>query len=265
MPRTPSRTLPPIGAGPQPAYRQVRNLIADQIRSGEIPQGSQLPAERLLAEQLNVSRVTLRRALAALFEDGLLTPSHGRGWYAVPPPLSEPPNALMSFTDLARSIGAQTHTQVLFSGVVKASSDEARRLGVRAGARLFRLERLRFLDDFPMAITTSWIPLARVPGIEQRDFADDSLYAVMRDRFDILATKADFEVEARVADDEDARVLDIPVGAPLLVATQTTQDQRGDVFELSQMVYRADSYRFRATLMAGQAGSDDVGLVLRRA
>jgi GntR family transcriptional regulator len=171
----------------------------------------------------------------------------------------------MSFTDLARSIGAQTHTQVLFSGVVKASSGEARRLGVRAGTRLFRLERLRFLDDFPMAITTSWIPLARVPGIEQRDFVDDSLYAVMRDRFDILATKADFEVEARVADDEDARVLDIPVGAPLLVATQGTQDQRGDVFELSQMVYRADSYRFRATLVAGQAGSDDVGLVLRRA
>jgi len=253
-----------MGAGPEPAYRQVRNLIADQIRSGEIPQGSQLPAERVLAEQLEVSRVTLRRALTALHEDGLLTPSHGRGWYAVPPPLSEPPNALMSFTDLAASTGTQTHTQVLFSGVVKASSEQARRLGVRAGARLFALERLRFLDELPMAITRSWIPLRLVGGIEARDFSDESLYRVLRDRFDIRATRAAFEVEATVADSADAEHLDLRVGAPLLVATQLTEDQRGDVFELSSMVYRADSYRFRATLSAGHGGSDDVGLVLQR-
>ena len=262
--RTSSRVLPSIGAGPEPAYRQVRNLIADQIRSGEIPQGSQLPAERLLAEQLNVSRVTLRRALTTLAEEGLLTPSHGRGWYAVPPPLSEPPNALMSFTDLAQSIGAQTHTQVLFSGVVKASSEQARLLRVRTGVRLFHLERLRFLDDFPVAITSSWIPLARVPGLESRDFAVDSLYRVLQDRYDIRATRADFQVEARVAGADDARHLDLGEGAPLLVALQTTEDQHGDPFELSRMVYRADSYRFRATLMAGQPGSEDVGLVLQR-
>jgi DNA-binding GntR family transcriptional regulator len=256
--------MPPIGVGPEPAYSQVRNLIADQIRSGEIPQGSQLPAERLLAEQLNVSRVTLRRALTALAEDGLVTPSHGRGWYAVPPPLSEPPNALMSFTDLAQSIGAQTHTKVLSSTVIHASAEQAGRLGVRKGSRLFQLERLRFLDDFPMAITSSWIPVAKAPGLERRDFADASLYEVLRDRFDIRATRAGFEVEARVADARDAELLDIPEGSPLLVATQTTDDQRGDRFELSRMVYRADSYRFRATLVAGSSRSEEVGLVLQR-
>ena len=261
---TPKRALPSIGAGPEPAYRQVRNLIADQIRSGEIPQGSQLPAERLLAEQLDVSRVTLRRALTALHEDGLVTPSHGRGWYAVPPTISEPPNALMSFTDLGRSVGAETHTRVLASGLVKASADQARQLGVRTGARLFTLERLRFIDDFPMAITTSWIPLSLVSGIEKRDFARDSLYDVLRDRFDIRASRAGFEVEARVATGDDASLLDVPEGSALLVAMQTTEDQQGRVFELSSMVYRADSYHFRATLVAGQAGSDDVGMVLQR-
>ena len=266
MPRSSSsqRSLPSIGAGPEPAYRQVRNLIADQIRSGEIPQGSQLPAERLLAEQLDVSRVTLRRALTALHEDGLLTPSHGRGWYAVPPTISEPPNALMSFTALGHSIGAETRTRVLSSGLVKSTPEQARALRVRTGSRLFELERLRFLDDFPMAITTSWIPLSLVPGIERRDFGRDSLYAVLRDRFDIRASRAGFEVEARVATAEYADLLDVPEGSALLVATQTTDDQRGHVFELSSMVYRADSYRFRATLVAGQAGSDDVGMILQR-
>lgn len=253
-----------IGSGPEPAYRQVRNLIADQIGSGEIPHGSRLPAERLLAEQLDVSRVTLRRALTALADDGLLTASHGRGWYAVPPPLSEPPNELMSFTALAGSIGAGTRTQVLASDVVRATSPQARLLGVRSGARLFHLERLRFLDDFPVAITTSWIPLARAAGLERRDFVEDSLYGVLRDRYDISATRADFEVAARVADAESARLLDVAEGAPLLVATQTTEDQRGERFELSTMVYRADSYRFRATLSAGRAAAGEVGLVLHR-
>jgi GntR family transcriptional regulator len=266
VPRSPSspRALPSIGTGPEPAYRQVRNLIADQIRSGEIAQGSQLPAERLLAEQLDVSRVTLRRALTALHEDGLVTPSHGRGWYAVPPTISEPPNALMSFTDLSRSIGAQTHTRVLSSGIVRATAEQARQLGVRSGTRLFALERLRFLDDFPMAITTSWIPLTLVAGIEKRDFGDSSLYGVLRDRFDIRASRAEFEVEARVASADDARRLDVPEGSALLVAMQATEDQKGRVFELSSMIYRADSYHFRATLVAGQSGRDDVGMVLQR-
>jgi len=267
VPRPSAPRLPAIGAGPEPAYRQVRNLIAEQIRSGEIPQGSRLPAERLLAEQLDVSRVTLRRALTALADDGLLTPSHGRGWYAVPRPLSEPPNELMSFTDLAGSAGAQSRTQVLSSGVVKATADQAARLKVRTGSRLLHLERLRFLDDLPVAITSSWIPLARVPGLERRDFTTDSLYRVLGDRFDLRATRADFEVESRVAGDEDARRLDIPVGAPLLVATQTTEDQHGRRFELSQMVYRADAYRFRATLVAGQTCPEpavDLGVVLHR-
>jgi GntR family transcriptional regulator len=255
---------PSFGAGPEPAYRQVRNLIADQIRSGEIPQGSQLPAERQLAEQLDVSRVTLRRALTALHEDGLVTPSHGRGWYAVPPTMSEPPNALMSFTALSRSIGAETHTRVLSSGLVKASSDQARQLGVRTGTRLFALARLRFIDDFPMAITTSWIPFTLVSGIEKRDFSLDSLYDVLRDRFDIRASRAGFEVEARVATGDEASLLDVPEGSALLVAAQATEDQHGRVFELSSMVYRADSYRFRATLIAGQPGSDDVGMILQR-
>lgn len=259
-----SRRLPVIGSGPEPAYRQVRNLIADQIRSGEIPHGSRLPAERLLAEQLEVSRVTLRRALTELADDGLLTASHGRGWYAVPPPLSEPPNALMSFTDLAGSTGTRSRTQVLLAAVEKATPEQAGLLGVRSGARLFHLERLRFLDDFPTAITSSWVPLARAPGLEHRDFAAESLYGVLRDRYDITATRADYEVGAHAADAEQARLLDVLPGAPLLVATQTTEDQRGERFELSRMVYRADSYRFRATLSAGHAGSEDLGLVLRR-
>lgn len=253
-----------IGSGPEPAYRQVRNLIADQIGSGEIQHGSRLPAERLLAAQLDVSRVTLRRALTELAADGLLTASHGRGWYAVPPPLSEPPNELMSFTALAGSIGAGTRTQVLAADVVKATSEQARVLRVRSGVRLFHLERLRFLDDFPVAITSSWIPLARATGLERRDFSQDSLYGVLRDRFDISATRADIEVAARVADAGSARLLDVAEGAPLLVATQATEDQRGDCFELSTMVYRADSYRFRATLSATRAGSGEVGLVLHR-
>lgn len=259
--------MPPIGRGPEPAYRQVRNLIADQIRSGEISQGSQLPAERLLAEQLNVSRVTLRRALTALADDGLLTPSHGRGWYAVPPPLSDHPSALMSFTDLARAIGARAHTRVLLSKVGPATADQAKRLGVRKGTRLFQLERLRFMDDVPVAITSSWIPVTKAPGVERRDFTDASLHRVLRDRYDIRATRAGFEVEAHIAEARDAELLGIPEGSPLLVAVQTTDDQHGDRFEYSQMTYRADAYRFRTTLLAGattSGASEDVGVVLQR-
>lgn len=234
--------------GPEPTYEKVRRFIADEITTGRIRPGSRLAPERSLCEQLGVSRVTLRRGLRTLVDDGLLTPSAGRGWYATPGHLSEPPNALMSFTALARARGQTPTTRVLSHLTRTATSDEADDLDVAAGGDILALDRLRLFDGVPIAIMLSRIPLARVPETAGVDFTNTSLYQVFEERCGVMPTRADYAVEAQTADEETASLLEIQPGAPILVATQTTFDQRGRPVECGRTVYRGDRYRFRATL-----------------
>src|SRR5215510_9876982 len=86
-----------------PLHERVRQQLAGDVIAGVYPRGARLPSERDLCTRLNVSRVTLRRALSSLADDGLLAPSHGRGWYVAAERVGEPANTLMSFTAMARA------------------------------------------------------------------------------------------------------------------------------------------------------------------
>ena len=237
--------------GPEPAYEKVRRLLAAEITAGRIKAGSRLVPERLLCEQLGVSRVTLRRALRSLVEQGLITPSAGRGWYATPGQLSEPPGALMSFTALAAAQGVTPQARVLARAVRESTADEADQLDLGRGDTVLALERLRLFDEAPVAIQASVVPLDRVgSGIAEIDFATASLYSAL-EQYDATPTRAAYAIEAQRADQRVARLLDIEAGAPVLVTTQTTYDQRQRAVEWGRITYRADRYRFRATLTAG--------------
>ena len=105
--------MPSSLAGSQPLHDQVRETIAAQIRSGAIPPGARLQSERDLADQMGVSRVTVRRALDALAEDGLVRAARGSGRFVSDAALAEPPNALLSFTELGAERGLEATSRVL--------------------------------------------------------------------------------------------------------------------------------------------------------
>ena len=102
-----------LGESPQPLYLRVYRLIADEIASGSLGPGDRLPSERELTERLGVSRATVRRALGELAMDGLVEASAGRGSFVSTGPLVEPPNALLSFTELGNRHGLKATARVL--------------------------------------------------------------------------------------------------------------------------------------------------------
>jgi GntR family transcriptional regulator len=231
-----------------PLYLQVHRAIADTIARGRFRSGDRLPTERALCERFSVSRVTLRRALRSLVEDGVLRPSQGRGWFVEPGPLSEPPNALLSFSNLASALGLTASAGVLRANVRPATIDEAETLRIAPGADLFLIERVRLLDEVPIALDESRIPLAIAPSLPESDWNTASLHDVL-ERHDATPAWAEFAVVAEKADARCSRALGIEVGEPLLVAHQTTHDANDRPIELGLTRYRGDRYRFRATLV----------------
>jgi DNA-binding GntR family transcriptional regulator len=231
-------------------YQRVQQELAQEIERGGHPMGSRLPPERALAEHFSVSRVTLRRALDELARAGVVARS-GAGWAVTSTTIGEPPNVLMSFSEMAASRGLTPGSRVLTRHARPATIDEAEALGLAPGAPLFELERLRSMDDVPILIDRTRIPLSLAPGLDQVELEGRSLYEVLEERYAMRPMRARFTVEAIAAGERVAGLLGLDTGGPLLRCQQQTEDEAGRQIELCEMVYRGDRYRFRATLLRG--------------
>ncbi|MCW2809444.1 MAG: GntR family transcriptional regulator [Marmoricola sp.] len=237
------------GDASDPLHQQVRDTIAEAVASGAYAPGEKLPSERRLCEDLGVSRMTLRRALMSLVDDELLQSAAGRGWFVAGGPVGEPGNVLLSFTDLGRERGFFAGAKVLHREVRRADLDEAEALGVAPGSEMLDLRRLRLLDDVAIAIDHSRVPLILAPQLAHVDFTDSSLYAVLREA-DAEPVRCTASVQAVAADDEQAALLCVEPGWPLLQFSQVALDRGGRPVDLSVVHYRGDRYRFRTSLVA---------------
>jgi GntR family transcriptional regulator len=226
---------------------RVYSVLADEIAAGVRQPGERLPPERVLAEEFGVGRATLRRAFAALAAEGLIESHVGRGTFVAGGYLGEPPNVLMSFTELGRSHGLTPEARVLAKEVREASIDEGEAFGIVAGAQLFQLDRVRFLDGQPIAADSVRTPLTLAPDLMEIDFSTQSLYEALA-KHGCGPVRADYTVEARIATELEATLLEAPAGSAVLVAVTRGYDERSRLVELGHTVYRGDRYRFDATL-----------------
>ena len=237
----------PISQASQPLYHRVYRQIAKEIESGSLRPGDRLPSERWLCDELGVSRATVRRAIEELITDGLVE-GRGRGSFVTGDALVEPPNTLMSLSELGRSRGLAASSRVLSADLRAATIDEAEAFGIAPGAEVFELQRLRMLDGLPISVDHNRVPLRLIPDAALLDFETASLYEAL-EREGHPPARADYELEARGADAREAELLGLAPGAPVLFATTVALGEDGRVLDLGRTVYRADRYRFQATLM----------------
>jgi DNA-binding GntR family transcriptional regulator len=180
-------------------------------------------------------------------DEGALKAAVGRGYFVTAAVLTEPPNALMSFTELAAARGLSPTARVLGQSLRPATPEEANTFAIDVQELVFELERLRFLDDVPVAVDRTRIPRSVAPTLETLDFTDASIYAELS-ASGAAPVRAHAVVSAASADPARATLLDIPVGSPLIVCTTLSHDEGGRTVEIGEITYRADRYQFRATL-----------------
>ena len=226
-----------------PVWAQIEDALAARIASGELRVGDRLPAERELAEELQVSRGTIRQALDALASRGLLERGVGRGTFVAAGKVEVRLHDVAGFTEQMARAGLQAHARVLRAGPATAPEQVAAALDLDAGAPVVRIERLRLAGKLPIALEDSWIPSTRFPGIEDLDLRG-SVYALMRDLYGHAPARVVEALEPVVAQSHSAELLGVAAGSPLMLVERTAYDADAVAVEYARDLHRGDRARF---------------------
>jgi GntR family transcriptional regulator len=229
------------GAPTEPLHTQIADDLREQIRSGALRAGEQLPSEARLCEQYGVSRGTVRQALAALRSDGLLSGGRGRPPVVRDARLAQSFDELVSFTAWAREIGQKPGAQTLELARRPARDAVARALDVDTGAPVYELLRLRTLDNRPVMIERTTFVEEVGRRLLEADLDRNSVYERLA-KAGIRLTEAEHTIEAIPAGVEDAELLDVPRRSPLLQVTRVARDAAQQPVEWSVDRFRADCF-----------------------
>ncbi|MEO3823898.1 GntR family transcriptional regulator [Actinomadura sp. B10D3] len=208
--------------------------------------GDALPSERRLAEELGVSRPTLRQAIDGLVADGLLDRRHGSGTYVAEPRIAVS-LTMTSFTEDMLRRGMKPGGRVLSFRTEPAGARIGRRLSLSPAEEVFTIRRLRLADGATMAIETLYLPRALIPGLRRNDLEGRSFYELLRGHGVVIASGTE-TIEPTVTTAEEAAELDVPVHTPAFLFERVTRDEGGRPLEYVRSVYRGDRYRLELDL-----------------
>jgi DNA-binding GntR family transcriptional regulator len=234
-------------SSPIPLYYQVASRLEELIEQGELAPGSRLDNEIQLADDLGLSRPTMRQAIAHLVDRGLLTRKRGVGTQVVHDRVRRKLELTSLYEDLDGA-HQQPRTELLVLERRAADDQVAAALRLEPGAEVTYLERLRFAAGEPLALMRNHLPLT-VGELTSAQLVAGGLYAALR-AGGIRLRMADQTIGARRASSAEARLLDEPRGAPLLAMTRVAYNAGGIPVEYGCHLYRASRYTFELTLMA---------------
>lgn len=233
-------------SGPIPLYYQIARRMQEAIESGALAPGSRIENEVKLAEQLAISRPTIRRAIQELVDQGLLVRRRGVGTQVVRGRLTRSVELTSLFDDLSIS-HRNPSTRVLLHEEIVPSADVLESLTLPPDTPVLHIKRLRYTDGIPFALLENYLP-PEFLSLTAEQFEKHGLYQLMRARGTTMRV-ARQTIGARAGTTEEADLFDQKVGSPVLVMSRTLFDQSGHAVEYGEHSYRPDLYSFEVTLV----------------
>jgi GntR family transcriptional regulator len=228
---------------PVPLHHQIKVAVLQGVEEGWLQPGAQLPRERELAEALGVSLAPVRQAMADLTKEGYVNRTRGKGTFVRDRKLVEKIQILGSFPDSVRRPGLDPTVLVLSSEFVSPAHEIAVALALR-GQQAWCLRRLALLDGEPLALLTAWLPPRYARGVMDLDLGEGSLYEALARVHGVEMTAADNVVEVDHAGLDDAELMGLAPGSPVLRVIGITRNQQDRPVEYSDVLYRPERFRF---------------------
>lgn len=225
-------------------WRRVADSIEQAIADGTYPHDTRLPGELEIAEVHRVNRHTVRRALAALAERGLVRAERGSGTYVEAPRIAYPLRSRTRFSEIVGAGGQEADGRMLHSSIEAAPQDLAKRLGLKTGTSLLRIDALRTADRIPICVGTKWMSADRFPD-------GAKLYEKLKSTTKLLThfgvrdyRREWTKVTAAIAEAGDAARLDLALGRPVLVVDSLDTEPDGKPLLTSRSRFAAERVQF---------------------
>jgi GntR family transcriptional regulator len=226
-----------------PLYDQLAESLREQIVTGQLKAGQQLPSERDLSEQYEMSRMTVRQGLAQLEHEGLVTVKSGVGTFVAEPKLTYDAINVFGFTEAMLDKKGVLSSRVLSQRVCEASVQVRRALALIGQREVIEIKRVRLIDSIPMAIETNYLSAERFAGLETMNLKKSSLYTILEDLYNVRLHIAEQTIEASTANPFEQKHLGIAKGVSTFLIEGTSFDQQHRPVEFFKSSFRGDRFK----------------------
>lgn len=233
---------------PIPLYYQLKDIILEMIDNMELQAGDPIPPERELCEIHGISRMTARKAVDVLVNEGVVYREQGRGSFVAEPKINQPITKLVGFTENQSSQGKRVETRLLDFEIRPATKIYSQRLHIPEGSLIIKARRLRTVDGEPMSIENIYVPKSLFPDLTGDMLDNKSFYTLVEKHYGFTLAYAKQTIEPLIINDYDSELLNQEEKALGLLFRRTTFVTSGKIIEYTKTVYRSDRYRYEITL-----------------
>ncbi|MHC6528824.1 phosphonate utilization transcriptional regulator PhnR [Vibrio sp. V39_P1S14PM300] len=221
-------------------YVKIKDAIVEQIASGMLSPRQKLPAERKLAESFNTTRVTLREALSLLEAEGKIYREDRRGWFISPEPLKYDPTQTLNFTNMALVQNRLPKTELVAAKASLANKQASTLLNLPPFADVYRIDRVRYLEDRPVVFVTNYVRPEMFPDLLSHDLSQ-SLTDIYREHYGVVYQKIRYRISTSSLLGETAQFLRATSGTPAMVVERINYNQQGELIDCDIEYWRHDA------------------------
>ncbi|SEP23648.1 GntR family transcriptional regulator [Propionispora vibrioides] len=229
-----------------PLYCQLMDILIEDIQQN-MKEDDQIPSEREICEQYNVSRSTVRQAMQEMEKDGYIYRVHGKGTFVAPLKYNQDLLKFYSFTEAMKKLGKIPASRVLKFEVLSCDRKVARKLEAEEHSKVYKFVRLRLADDRPMMLETTYLPVGRFPGLTKEKLESMAMYDMFSQEFSTSISSAKEVFQAVSINEEEAWYLQIDKAVPGLKIERYTYEQ-DNIIEYTRSIARGDKFEYCITL-----------------
>ncbi|RCX20668.1 GntR family transcriptional regulator [Fontibacillus phaseoli] len=229
---------------PEPLYVQLKKALQSAISNGLFSQGEKIPTEIELSERYNVSRITVRKAVEELAQEGYLTKQQGKGTFVNRSKIGRKIEHLIGFTASCEANGLTSRSEVIRREVIDAGADLQNSLQLGKGEKALYIQRKRYAGESPIMLENNYYPYNRFSYLMDEPL-EGSLYKLLREKYGIDPNQpGESTLEIVLADEQKALLLETEIGKPLFYLKTVICDQQGMPVHVGKQYMIGDRYQF---------------------
>jgi len=227
-----------------PLYYQLKEIIKEDVDVGKYKPGGRIPSENELCDILSISRNTARQAIADLVSEGILYRVQGKGTFVAEKKIFKGLTDAFSFSSEFKTNGGKLKTKVIFAEKISETKETLEYLKLKESKELFRIQRLRVLNDVPVALQTSYIPKFFCPNLLKYDLSQNSLFDILKNNYNLSFSYFTENLTCVRADRYEAELLKVKKGSPLFLITRKTFNKNDEIVEVARSFMPGDRSEF---------------------